>query len=133
MLRAVAVILIVAVALIIIGKTQAAGLTLLIGLGALVIRDWWRQRVATRGWVYVIQDPATQAVKLGMTRRPVDQRLGELTKGPVKPELLHVIPADDARAAERRLHQHFKHKRGRGEWFWLSKADISDLKSIRRM
>lgn len=108
----------------------------LAGVGALLfvlLHDRWQARRANAGYVYLIHDPATGETKIGMTRREPTARLGELTKGPRALELIHAIPARDARDAERRLHERYRHKRGRGEWHMLSSRDIADLKRIRGM
>lgn len=41
--------------------------------------------------------------------------------------LLHVIPADDAEEAERKLHRRFHDKRVRGEWFQLTQTDVHTI------
>lgn len=95
-----------------------------------LLLDRWRQARLPRGYVYFIRDPATGEVKIGMTRRKPSARLAELTKGPRELELLHSVSTPEPWRLERELHRRYADKRGRGEWFALSAAD---LRAIRRL
>ena len=73
------------------------------------------------------------AYKIGRTR-DLEKRMSELDtpKLPYEIELVYVIYLNDfetGAAIEARLHQRFRDKRLRGEWFNLSPDDIDQLKA----
>ncbi len=60
------------------------------------------------GWVYVMRNEELQKrlLKIGMTRRPPDQRASEMGTGvPGRFELVHFVNVCDARAAEQYVHE----------------------------
>lgn len=81
--------------------------------------------------VYVIQDmDVTGYCKIGRTTDLSSRLKTFAVKMPFRIGLLVVIPCRDAVAMESKLHQQYKAKRVRGEWFNLSFVDVCDLYDI---
>lgn len=82
----------------------------------------------TKGIIYIVR--AGDAYKIGMTTKPMKYRLRSIQANcPLKVELIHTIPSDDAFTLEGYLHSHFKSQRIRYEWFSLTGDDIDFIKS----
>jgi hypothetical protein len=82
------------------------------------------------GSVYVAQ--AGQLYIFGVTQDPVEDWLNHLkTEGAQDVQLVHTIETDEPGALKTRLHSKFARKRQKGEWFGLSKKDITWLMSIK--
>ncbi len=68
--------------------------------------------------------------KIGIANN-VPNRLAQLYTGnPFDMKVVVVYGFENAEAIERSLHQRFRHKRVRGEWFVLSENEIEVLKSV---
>jgi DNA-binding XRE family transcriptional regulator len=84
------------------------------------------------GFVYLIRSE-NGLVKLGASLMP-RWRLKSLSCGsPLPLELLHIIATNDMTWLEATLHERFREKRARGEWFRLSEEDVSSLLAVGRM
>jgi len=60
--------------------------------------------------------------------KKLSQRLDVLgTKLPFSTELIYFFPCDDAREAEKLLHEKFADKRINGEWFNLNNDEINTI------
>jgi len=79
-------------------------------------------------YVYLIR--AYRWHKIGRTRDITARLLTLKTLPPFELELLHLIECDDSVTPERLLHQHFKDKRVRGEWFLLEDDDVTYFMSF---
>lgn len=74
-------------------------------------------------YLYLIR--CGEQVKIGVAANVFD-RLSQLQTGnPVALELLNAFEFNNADSVERALHQCFYEKRGLGEWFLLSNADVA--------
>ena len=81
------------------------------------------------GWVYVIK--ADERYKIGISVSDVNKRIESLRTASAFPiEVICIIEVENAREIEALLHNRFRHKRLKGEWFSL---DADDLDSLRRM
>ena len=82
------------------------------------------------GYVYVMQH-TSGLVKIGYSKDP-DKRLKQVTRdeGNDMIELLCVIKSDHMTSLEYELHQRFRSKRIRGEWFDLPSKDIEYIKGL---
>lgn len=70
--------------------------------------------------------------KIGFARQ-VSSRVCRLgTQTPYRLALVHSFYSEDARATEKELHDRFKSKRVRGEWFALTAEDVAWFKSLNR-
>jgi len=112
--------------------------------GSIATSDWpgWERYVGKRpeyseeaslncaGYIYVVR-ASTGEYKIGRSG-DVSARLQSLiTSAPCALELVHKIPADDCRSAEKMLHAKYFEKKLRGEWYRLDQADLADLLSMR--
>jgi hypothetical protein len=74
-------------------------------------------------YVYVIADPFGN-YKIGLTYN-IQKRLDEFrTAMPYEPKIIKIIQCSNMKKTEKYLHEKFKHKRIKGEWFNLSEKDI---------
>jgi len=80
------------------------------------------------GVVYFIRDDKGR-VKIGKAKN-MKYRMGEYTKLPFEPELVHLIESEDYHMMEHKFHVLFAEKRLRGEWFMLTSDDIEMIKKI---
>lgn len=81
-----------------------------------------------RGVVYFIRDDKGR-VKIGKAKN-MKYRMGEYTKLPFEPELVHLIESNDYHMTEHKFYVLFAQKRLRGEWFNLTNEDIQMIKKI---
>lgn len=80
------------------------------------------------GFVYIIQEDYSHRYKIGKTRKLNDRMNLFAVKLPFAFDSIHTIYCDDYHSLERFLHEHFKHKRVRGEWFDLTDKDVEWIK-----
>lgn len=80
--------------------------------------------------VYLIQEKYAGLYKIGLTKNYPARKIGLELQIPYGFKTIRVIACQDCRRLERELHEKFKDKRKRGEWFDLSPADV---KYIRRL
>lgn len=78
--------------------------------------------------VYIMIDEANSFYKIGRARNP---KTRERTLQSEKPtiEMLFNFHCTDAKSTEKVLHDKFKEKRVRGEWFKLDENDVNWIKS----
>lgn len=81
------------------------------------------------GYVYIIK-AETGECKIGRSKNLPERMRLFAVKLPFDFEIIHTFPCDDAIEAERQLHFIYRHRRIRGEWFNLTKMDVTVLKSI---
>lgn len=77
--------------------------------------------------IYFISAKGTPYVKIGRTKKPVEQRLAMLAIGcPLPLEIIRTVavPVGSEADVEKKLHRKFKRYRKRGEWFVLNRIDI---------
>lgn len=82
-------------------------------------------------YVYVMKDINTGFFKIGISNNPKYREKTLLSQSP-NVKLIHKRGFNNrslAKRMEKSLHNHFKIKRGRGEWFDLDENDINELKS----
>jgi hypothetical protein len=87
-------------------------------------------REGETGFVYLMGWVGLPYYKIGHTREPYS-RVREIAKlHPAKLEIVHLIPADRPRPAEKHLHAIFSDRLVNGEYFILSDEDIKWLLSL---
>ena len=69
-------------------------------------------------YVYLLHAQGTKSYKIGMTTRPVTERLKEINgrQSPFPIVLVKYVKVADARALEKKLHQQFAKYRNHNEW-----------------
>ena len=81
------------------------------------------------GFVYFLEYEG-QGVKIGFTRN-LTSRIKQLQiASPFKLNLLFYIETSEPESVEHHLHEHFKDKCLNGEWFDITKEDISELLGV---
>lgn len=90
-----------------------------------------KNRALTKvGYIYLLSSDNGK-YKIGKTT-DVERRLNEhLRIHPLKLNVLHVVKVREYSKCERYLLNHFSNKRLQGEWFDLTKDDISWIRSLR--
>jgi hypothetical protein len=79
--------------------------------------------------VYIVRDiDVTGFYKIGVTNN-LYRRFNELTKMPFQIGLVCVLTFENVYMLEARLHDRFREKRIRGEWFNLTQEDIAWIKA----
>jgi len=68
--------------------------------------------------------------KIGKTTRPEKRPLEVAGNMPIKLEVMAVIEVPDSSEWESLLHQHFRDKRLRREWFALTLSNVEMIKKI---
>lgn len=98
------------------------------------IREFERRAKNPRaGIVYTIQGINTTWYKIGKTNN-FNNRFNRFeVKIPIDMKPIHLIYTNNMTRLENELHQRFKKKRMRGEWFDLSQEDIEYIKSINEL
>lgn len=83
------------------------------------------------GFIYLIRIGDSTKYKIGLSLNP-SRRLSQLEKSsPYEMTLVHVVIVDDMVKAERSLHEKYKARRIRGEWFDLSKEEVAEFCSYK--
>jgi hypothetical protein len=83
------------------------------------------------GYVYLMK--SGRHYKIGRSSS-VGRREWELgIKIPIPPSTIHSIETDDPSGVEAYWHRRFAEKRGEGEWFNLSAADIAAFKRWKKI
>ncbi len=76
--------------------------------------------------VYIIR--CDKYFKIGVTNQSIISRLTALQTGnPYPLELVFSVSVKNIEDVEKRLHEKFKHKNIRGEWFELDQEDFRDI------
>ena len=89
--------------------------------------------VSVKGYVYLVQHGPRQEFKIGKTNNPI-RREGELkTELPEQLLPIHKIETDDPSGVENYWHRRFADKRKNGEWFSLSREDVSAFKKWKKI
>jgi len=82
------------------------------------------------GTFYLFQ--AGQLYNMGMTRFSIDERQAELEAQTSQPlTLVYAVEVDDPEGMVQRYHKKFDRKRQKGEWFGLSKKDVTSITGYR--
>ena len=84
---------------------------------------------AVAGYVYLLSDPHGN-YKIGKALSPQERYAQIAPKMPFLPVLEHWIECEDYSGAERMLHERFAARRGHGEWFRLTAAEVADIKAV---
>lgn len=84
-----------------------------------------------RGFVYLAR-AETGHHKIGVSKKPKKRIKAFDTKMPIKVEMIHSFPCDDAYEAEKMLHELFREKHHDGEWFNLTFVDVDSITEIIR-
>lgn len=80
------------------------------------------------GYVYLLGDSSQNLYKIGMTTKPIEERLKELQTGnATELHLCAYHKTDYPRRVESMLHNRFKNKNILNEWFELDFKDISSF------
>lgn len=82
---------------------------------------------ANKEFIYLMIDDSTGYFKIGRSYNP---EVREKTLQSEKPTIRLIKKWKAYRTTEKKLHEHFKSQRIRGEWFNLSDSDINSIKSI---
>lgn len=80
------------------------------------------------GYVYLIEGPGG-LFKIGRSVNPLT-RLAQIAPRDAGLKLLTYIPTSDTVWLERFMHEAFSHRRVKGEWFYLSVADVRLISSV---
>ncbi|MEM7537344.1 MAG: GIY-YIG nuclease family protein [Chloroflexota bacterium] len=81
-------------------------------------------------FVYFIHENDTNHYKIGKSSKP-EKRVGQLQTGnPRGLQIPYILPTYDMSLLESELHEHFKERHLKGEWFALRNDDINFIKSI---
>lgn len=83
------------------------------------------------GYVYLAY-AGTGHYKIGRSSSPNKRIKIFDTIMPIEVAVIHAFEADDARGAEKELHQRYSDKRGAGEWFSLIAEDVNYISRISR-
>jgi len=76
-----------------------------------------------RGYIYLIK--CGKYYKIGRTEKNFQQRLSDIqTSNPEKIKIVFCAKVDSYKEIEESIHEHFKDKRVRGEWFELKCEEI---------
>jgi len=81
-----------------------------------------------RGFVYVFEGDGYY--KIGMSKNPPRRQMQIEPKLPFSLKLVHAIQTGDMRKLETTLHERFREKHLRGEWFALDARDVEELKGM---
>lgn len=81
-----------------------------------------------QGYVYILKADFG-VYKIGRTK-DLERRLRDFRIFPKEFELVHSIACEDEVKVEKELHERYKDKKVRNEWFELTDSDIEDLKKI---
>lgn len=79
-------------------------------------------QVSKQGFVYLMLDNNTGYYKIGFSKNP---KYRERTLQSEKPTIVLINKFKGSAKQEKALHQLFRHKRIRGEWFSLNQSDIA--------
>jgi len=86
------------------------------------------QRKKTNGYVYLIHCKETTFYKIGISKKDYYLRLSGIQTGcPFELEMIYVIHSNDYRNLETEVHDKFRDKRVRGEWFDLDEASLNTV------
>ena len=86
------------------------------------------QRKKVNGYVYLVHCKGTTYYKIGISKLNYHLRLSGIQSGcPFELEMIYVIHSNDHRNLEKELHDKFKDKRVRGEWFDLDEASLNTV------
>jgi len=80
------------------------------------------------GFVYVVGN-GDELYKIGMTK-DIDRRFKEINKLNPSANLAIVIPCEDMKSVEGKLHRTYADFRQDGEWFKLRKKDLTHIKNM---
>jgi len=88
---------------------------------------------AATGFVYLLKHGTRAEYKIGKTRNPL-RREGEIRlQMPDKLSSIHYIETDDPAGVEAYWHSRFAAKRKEGEWFALTREDVTAFKKWKRI
>lgn len=80
------------------------------------------------GYVYFVQEHLNGSFKIGKTKH-IDRRMNLFkVKLPFENELIFLIKSGNHHQTEVAFHKHFAHKRLEGEWFALTREDMTWIK-----
>jgi hypothetical protein len=83
------------------------------------------------GYVYLLQ--SARLYKIGFSKAALNRASVVGNLSPEGGEIIHLIRTDDMRGIEAYWHRRFADKRGNGEWFALSAADVAAFKRRKFM
>lgn len=83
------------------------------------------------GYVYLIL--SARKYKIGYSKAALNRASVVSNLSPEGGEIIHLIRTDDMRGIEAYWHNRFAEKRGNGEWFALSAADVAAFKRRKFM
>lgn len=80
------------------------------------------------GYIYVIEAIGQGYYKIGFSS-DINQRIKELSRSyPFEVEIFCSFHSDDMVKDEKELHEKFKEKRHKSEWFYLDTSDLEEIK-----
>jgi hypothetical protein len=83
------------------------------------------------GYVYLLQ--SARLYKIGFSKAALSRVSVVSSLSPEGGEIIHLIRTDDMRGIEGYWHRRFAEKRGNGEWFALTSADVAAFKRRKFM
>ena len=92
--------------------------------------EFCEYRQGSEGNVYLMLNNHTGRVKIGMTKNKPEYRESTLQSEDPDVELTYHKKVENMRETEKMLHETFKEKRYRGEWFDLTQDDIEKAKAM---
>jgi Meiotically Up-regulated Gene 113 (MUG113) protein len=84
---------------------------------------------ACPGYVYLLR-AENDLYKIGRSKNPKTRINGIIWSFPIAIELVVVIEATDMKVLEKSLHDQFRERRQRGEWFSLTLSDVEYIKRL---
>lgn len=83
------------------------------------------------GFIYLIQVKDATRYKIGLSIHP-NKRLTKLSNSsPYEMVIVHTVAVENMTRAERFLHEKYKEKRVRGEWFELNQSEVAEICSLK--
>lgn len=83
------------------------------------------------GYVYILKSGIYY--KIGISKNPKTRLQFYITENPNEIEIIANKKVEDSKTLEKRLHEKFKNKIHRGEWFLLEAHDVENAKDLLRL
>lgn len=100
-------------------------------------RNWYLKRYQAKceeysGFIYLAHLESTPYYKIGLSKYP-DRRMSEIARLPISIVITHKIETNNMFALEKIMHETYREKRVRGEWFELSQSDVANIRAFHKV